>query len=55
MGFPVPAPDSHRSVPEPQGMGNPALREQVTLHPAPPDLSIPIVYPEWDRRGIEQQ
>lgn len=40
---------------KPQGVGNRVLREQVTLHPAPPDLSIPIVYPEWDRRGIEQQ
>lgn len=40
---------------KPQGVGNLVLKEQVALHPSPPDLSIPIVYPEWDCRGIEQQ
>lgn len=55
LRFPAPAPDSHGQCQKPQGVGNPALREQVALHPVPPDLSIPIVYPEWDRRGVEQQ
>lgn len=40
---------------KPQGVGNLVLREQVALRPTPPDLSIPIVYPERDRWGIEQQ
>lgn len=36
-------------------VGSPERREQVALHPAPPDLSVPIVYPERDCGGIEQQ
>lgn len=35
--------------------GTPCTEEQVALHPAAPDLSVPIVYPEWDGWGIEQQ